>query len=615
MKTVQTMTKWLGLSVGLLVAGAMRAPAQPEASAQPVVVGRVYDIEGDLLRYVPQTKDWVAVVKDAPFAAEGTLYSGTEGRAELIVPNRTMVRVGNSTQIQFIGLESDLTEVDVASGEVRFANKSDRAVIKATSDFGYVLADAGSVFDFNVGDNSAEVIPIKGTVSFVHSGTKARYRVAAGSASLLADAQQVSSGDGAVDPDWNRWNASRDTFWAEKAQAGRRSVKYLPPALQDDAYVLDENGQWDTVVYEGHKRTFWRPLHVSAEWEPFTVGRWTDWDGDQTWIPAESFGYTTSHYGNWVFVGSNWYWAPPVVSVNVGLPLLDIGFGWNPGRVSWIYTEANVGWVPLAPQETYYSHRNWGGRHSEIIGSANLNVGVNIGNLAFIGHATVVGQNHFYDTGNYASVRVANIDRTTIVSSYRSATVVSNTVIRGYATNNNRYNYTNVAVSEMPHASVIARIDRNAGAIQGGKHERASVVQKQMTSIKEGHVNRDVRIAAPVVTNRIVPASEVNRPQADVKFRQNEAKAKGGQGGRSAKEAKQAQPTKADRQERQATAADGRDKADSPKGGKQDQAAPSKRSKAEPNARAKSADKGSAKDDRSGPGGGKNQDKEDKPGK
>jgi len=44
--------------------------------------------------------------------------------AELIVPNGAWIRIGNSTQIQFITLDTDLAEMDVASGVARFYNKS-----------------------------------------------------------------------------------------------------------------------------------------------------------------------------------------------------------------------------------------------------------------------------------------------------------------------------------------------------------------------------------------------------------------------------------------------------------------------------------------------------------
>ncbi len=47
-------------------------------------------------------------------------------------------------------------------------------VVKATSPFGYVLADPGTVFDFCVGENSAEVVAVRGKVSSVHAATNAR---------------------------------------------------------------------------------------------------------------------------------------------------------------------------------------------------------------------------------------------------------------------------------------------------------------------------------------------------------------------------------------------------------------------------------------------------------
>ena len=192
----------------MFLAAVVMVPLSLAADAPAMVVGRIFDIEGDLLRYVPAEKDWVAVVRDAPFGTEDTLSSGSRGMAELIVPNGAWIRIGDSTQIQVITLDTDLAEMDVASGVARFYNKGSNTVIKATSPFGYVLADPGTVFDFYVGENSVEVVAVKGTVSFVHLATDAKYDVAAGSPSILADQQQVSSGEGTVDSDWDQWNTS-----------------------------------------------------------------------------------------------------------------------------------------------------------------------------------------------------------------------------------------------------------------------------------------------------------------------------------------------------------------------------------------------------------------------
>jgi len=524
---MKRMKRWMGLLVCLFLTAVVMVPPSSAADEPGMMVGRIYYIEGDLLRYVPAEKDWVAVVRDAPFGTEDTLFSGSRGMAELIVPNGTWIRIGNSTQIQFIALDTDLAEMDVASGVARFYNKSSDTVIKTTSPFGYVLAYPGTVFDFYVGDNSVEVVAVRGKVSFVHSATEAKYDVAVGSPSILADQQQVSSGEGTVDPDWNRWNTGRETFWAAKARVKGRSVEYLPPNLRDESYALDENGSWESVPYEGTSRWFWRP-RVAVGWSPFTVGRWTDWYGDQTWIPAEPFGYVTHHYGNWVYARNNWYWAPPVVSVRVGLPLLNVGFFWYPGRVSWIHTGTYVGWVPLAPRETYYSYRHWGGPHAVVVNNVNITqININVRNYAYVNRAIVVNQNNFYGVNNYTKVRVTNINPTTIINNYRAAPVVNNTVINNYTSINQRYNYTTVKVNEKPHNTVINRIQQNKTIIQKGKIEKASVVQERVKSIPEGKVNREARIEPPKTTNYIVPANQVNRPKSEIKLQQKEIKSAG----------------------------------------------------------------------------------------
>jgi hypothetical protein len=146
--------------------------------------------------------------------------------------------------------------MDVASGVARFYNKGSNTVIKVNSPFGYVLAYPDTVFDYYVGDNSIEVVAVRGKVSFVHSATEAKYDVVAGSPSILADQQQVSPGEGTVDPGWEQWNMVRENFWAAKAKVRGRSAQYLPPSLSNESYALDENGRWEKVYYDGAERWF-----------------------------------------------------------------------------------------------------------------------------------------------------------------------------------------------------------------------------------------------------------------------------------------------------------------------------------------------------------------------
>jgi hypothetical protein len=489
----------------------------PASAAERILVGRISFVEGQLLRFVPAENDWVATVKDAPFGREDALYSDQNGKAELIMPNSTWIRIGGNTQLQLIALKTDVTEVDVASGLARFYNKSSNVLVKATTPFGYVVAQPGSTFDLYVGDQSVEVIALKNTVTFIHAGDDAKYEVVPGSPSIIADASRVGAGESNVDADWDDWNEGRDTLWAKRVSVKGASVKYLPPELQDQAYDFEENGRWESVYYQGQRRQLWRPTQVSAGWAPFTEGRWTDYYGDNTWVPAEPFGYATHHYGNWVYVNNGWYWGPPAA----------VGFGvnWYPGRVAWIGSQADAGWVPLAPREPYYSYYPWGPA-AVVLGAAAV-VGLTIGSLAYLNHAVVVPQRDFYGVNNYRSVRVANINRTTIINNYQGSRVVNNTILRGYDTNPNRYNFTDVNVANKPHQNVLTRIERNQGiAKREAGRVNANTLRQTVTRARTADFPTQTTVEPPRVTNKIVPTNKIHEPISEVQSQPKQIKQK-----------------------------------------------------------------------------------------
>ncbi len=511
---------WLAV---LLVAAGLVWPLAPGAAAQEgVLVGRIAYTEGQVLRFVPETRDWVATVTDAPFGLHDALYSDAHARAELLMPNGLWVRIGASTQIQLIALKSDASEIDLASGVARFYTKSAHGVVKATTPFGYVLAEPNSTFDLYVGDQSVEVLALRGDVAFVHQATNARYTVLPGRTSLIANATEVAAGDGTVDTAWDDWNAGRDRLWAQRARGQGVSARHVPPQLQDEAYVLEEHGRWDRVYYEGEYHEFWRPTTVAATWQPFTVGRWTDWYDDQCWIPDEPFGYVTHHYGNWVVVNDLWYWAPPVATVAVATgPLL--GLAWYPGRVAWIHSDVDIGWVPLAPTEVYYAHRAWGPRAVAV--ASVPTVSINLGSLAFAQAAVVVPQRAFYAAPTYTSVRVTNINQTTIVNTFRPAPVINQTVINNYNQVTDKYNFTNVPVTQKPHNEVVTRITHNQQlATQQAPVVTAATLKQRLTTLRPAEPLKQAVVPPPTVTNRIVPANQVNAPRNQVQFQPVEVK-------------------------------------------------------------------------------------------
>jgi hypothetical protein len=461
---------------------------------EPVLVGRISHIEGELSRYIPDKQQWVATGEDAPFGFDDSLYSSDQGKAEIIMPNNTWVRIGGSTQIQLFELKTDLTELDVAIGMARFYNKGSDVELKVTTPFGYVMASSDTVFDLYVGDSSVEVIAVKGTVDFIHSNGEAKFEAVEGSSSIIADDREVSAGEVAVEVAWAQWNATRDSLWEQRVQVKGESVEYLPRELHTDSYVLEKHGRWERVSYEGTYRTMWRPVRVSAGWAPFTAGRWVEWHGEQCWMPAEPFGYVTHHYGNWVHVGSTWYWAPPVVSasVHVGAPHFGISFNWYPGRVAWLHRESHVGWVTLAPHETYYSHHYWG--PSSAFVSSVSHSSIHIESYRYASHAVIVNQSSFYSVRSYSGVRVRNVSYSTLRNDYRLSTVIGESVIGHHAKSSSKYGFKVVGNGHKFHRANVERIHSNHSRSSERYKYKAKEMRARVNSLEKGKYSEHVKI-------------------------------------------------------------------------------------------------------------------------
>jgi hypothetical protein len=517
----ETMKKSIYFSILLLVLVAAVSSRGMAAQNESVLVGRVSLVEGEVLRYVPEERDWVALVEDAPFGLDDAVYAGESAKAEFIIPNRTRVRIGEFTQIQSLQIRGDLTEMDVASGMARFYNNSESGVVRVTTPFGYVVSEGGSSFDIYVGDQSVEVIAVEGVVDFVDQKGSARYEVTAGMSSLISDGTRVSSGDGGVDSAWHAWNEERDRIWSRRVQVKGESARYLPDGLYDDSYVLDEYGRWERVPYEGAHYTLWRPSRVAADWEPYSVGRWSVYHGDNAWMPYEPFGYITHHYGSWVYLGTPaaWYWAPPV-RYFAPRPVLNIGFSWYPGRVFWIHSGSYVGWFPLAPYEPYYAHRYWGPRTTIVRDVRLINVGIS--RFRYVDRSVIINQSHFYRVNNYRDVRMRRLHRDTIIRSYRPAPVLSDRVIRDYRGTRERYNFRNVDVRRTPHDVVLDRVRHNRQIVSRRTDVRAANVQRDLRRIRERTPERDVRIDRPRVSGRMVQREDMRRPRNEVRFDQRD---------------------------------------------------------------------------------------------
>jgi hypothetical protein len=135
---------------------------------------------------------------------------------------------------------------------------------------------------------------------------------------------------------------------AAPAESGGLSAGFTAASADDvgvtsDTFYSDEtlnsNGEWVDV---GGYGKCWRPTKVSADWRPYTNGRWGNCDDcGWTWISDDDWGWCTDHYGRWTHTeDTGWCWAPGTV--------------WSPAWVSWRSGTGPdcscIGWAPLPPE-------------------------------------------------------------------------------------------------------------------------------------------------------------------------------------------------------------------------------------------------------------------------
>ena len=421
---------------------ALLALPQVFASAEAaIIVGRVAHIEGTLQRYIEETDELVETFVDSPVGTKDVLVTENNSRAELIFPNRMVLRLDENSTADIIGLDDDSATFYVQGGPARATNNSADSTLYIETSQGTIRIPAGSSADLQADKRSLQVSAVVGKSTFMPNdaaGEQERYEVISGSTTLEISGQRVTASRGPLDRAWDRWCDERENFWQEK-----RAVRseHLPDSLQEHAYALEPRGHWRKIYYRGFYYWGWQPNFVAVGWEPYTVGRWVDWSGDRVWVSDEPWGWATYHHGHWVRQDNSWWWTPYIhIEATPGVTAIgfSLSFGnmfrpaWHPGRVRWISSPEYIGWLPLSPWETYYGSRRWDNRTVVMLGGPNFSININLGSHQYIDQAIIIPRNRFYPTtvheiNNYNTVRITNINKTVIINNYQAIPTLDRT--------------------------------------------------------------------------------------------------------------------------------------------------------------------------------------------
>ncbi|HEY1655922.1 MAG TPA: DUF6600 domain-containing protein, partial [Candidatus Tumulicola sp.] len=329
------------LGAGVPTAGSVSAPSVARLSV--IADGTVSITHG-----ADATK--VDATVNAPLlAGDGFATTGADVRAEIQLDGLTILRLGPGVRgrIASNDVRTRVIEIDAGLVELALLRGSDTATEIVTPALTVRTRYAGNYRVNVTADGSTTVAARSGQTDAI-TPSKTYTLVAGQTLEAPAGAAVAIRSSVARDP-FDEFNDARD----RTLLAALDGDSHLPASIAgyDD---LNAYGQWTDVASYGEA---WVPKQ-DANWAPYRDGQWTDTSGyGMTWVGSEPWGWVPYHYGRWFFVRRfGWCWYPPRFTT---LPI------WAPGLVGFFgsgygpFGYSTLGWVPLAPFETYYPWYPW----------------------------------------------------------------------------------------------------------------------------------------------------------------------------------------------------------------------------------------------------------------
>src|SRR5215510_11087144 len=351
---------------------------------EPIIrVARISLIEGEVSyqRANDSKDDWYEADLNLPLDVSDQLYTGPDGRVEIQLSGRNIVRISKNTNLRFTQFNTGAVQLALATGTATFRidslDKRQFAVVD-TNDGNpdepvYFEVDSPTVaitllregiYRVDVKDDGTTEVIVRRGQAEVYSRELGTMTVREGRRFIIDGIDQnnfqiTRIGD---KDNWDRWNEKRDDDLFSRLEANR-SRKYIPEEIPG-VYDLDNHGEWIETPDYGW---VWSPHGVSGDWAPYRHGCWRWYHSyGWTWVSHEPWGWVPYHYGRWAYWGSRWCWIPVVTSGWRWSPHHVVFFGWgdndyrdgyrdgfrdgywtgNRDRRRW------VGWCPLGPGES-----------------------------------------------------------------------------------------------------------------------------------------------------------------------------------------------------------------------------------------------------------------------
>lgn len=340
-------------------------------------IARISLIDGEVSyqRAGDAQKDWFDASLNLPLNERDQIYSGPDGRVEIQLSGRNLVRIDRQTNLRFSQFNTGTIQfaLPVGTGTFRVdsldrrqfsivdandAGKDDPVYFEVDTPIAAITFLKEGIYRINVGDDGTTEIIVRRGQAEVYNQEIGTVTVKQGRRLLIdgRDANYFQIARLEDKDNWDRWNDRRDDELFARAHDSR-SARYIPVAVPG-VYDLDYYGDWLETPDYGW---VWYPRATAVSWAPYRAGYWRYYSGwGWTWVSYEPWGWVPYHYGRWAWYRSRWCWVP---SVSLGWrwsPHLVTFFGWGGGSYNQGYRDGRFGWYgwcPLGPRDRYYGRR------------------------------------------------------------------------------------------------------------------------------------------------------------------------------------------------------------------------------------------------------------------
>jgi len=332
---------WVSLSA-LLNATSVFAQSAPATEVAPPPA-HLSLVEGQV--FLERENRSEPAVENVPLL-DGDRVRTARGRAEIMLGDGSLLHLDEDTTADMLAgdlirlLQGRINIVVLGARDpsraVRYQVDAPTASVQSNGPGEYRVTAVNAV-----GARMTELAVVRGGATFANDAGSVDVR--AGERSIAGDGEAPSRPQYFNSARWDefdRWSAAR-----RDTQIGTTSARYLPADLEPYSGTFDQYGTWRNDASNGN---VWFPT-VSAEWRPYSVGYWRQYDQwDSFWVAGDPWGWPTHHYGRWGFsAGLGWYWLP--------------GRSWTSASVYWAFGGDYVSWCPLGWND-YPVFGNWGVR-------------------------------------------------------------------------------------------------------------------------------------------------------------------------------------------------------------------------------------------------------------